>query len=56
MHLLPLLPVRARALHTDRALCQPYDMAWTARDGAASQVTALAQTTDGYLERRREYA
>ena len=37
------------ALDRDRSVAQLYHTAWTARDGAPSQISALAQTTDGYL-------
>lgn len=33
----------------DRAIGQFYHTAWTVREGAPGQVTALAQTADGYL-------
>ncbi|SEM36057.1 Two component regulator propeller [Luteibacter sp. UNCMF331Sha3.1] len=33
----------------DRDLAQYYHTAWTVREGAPGQVTALAQTSDGYL-------
>jgi len=33
----------------DRAIDQFYHTAWTVREGAPGQVTALAQTSDGYL-------
>jgi len=39
----------AFASNLDRALAQFHHTAWTARDGAPSQISALAQTTDGYL-------
>lgn len=39
----------AFALDRDRTISQLSHRAWTARDGAPSQITALAQTTDGYL-------
>ncbi len=37
------------ALDRDRTLAQLHHTAWTAKDGAPSQITALAQTEDGYL-------
>lgn len=37
------------ALDRDRTLAQFHHTAWTAQDGAPSQITALAQTEDGYL-------
>ncbi|KAB7764321.1 ATPase [Xanthomonas maliensis] len=37
------------ALDRERRLSQLHHTAWTARDGAPSQVRALAQTRDGYL-------
>lgn len=37
------------ALDRDRTLAQFHHTAWTAKDGAPSQITALAQTKDGYL-------
>lgn len=40
---------RTFALDAERALAQLHHTAWTARDGAPSQISALAQTTDGYL-------
>jgi len=36
-------------LDRDRSLTQFHHTAWTAKDGAPSQITALAQTNDGYL-------
>lgn len=39
----------ASALDRERSLHQLHHTAWRARDGAPSQVWALAQTTDGYL-------
>lgn len=45
-----LLAAGAWAADTrDRTLGQFYHSAWTTRDGAPGQVTALAQTADGYL-------
>src|SRR5260370_33588102 len=32
-----------------RSLAQLYHTAWTTRDGAPAQITALAQTADGFL-------
>lgn len=37
------------ALDRDRTLTQFYHTAWTAKDGAPSQISSLAQTEDGYL-------
>ncbi len=37
------------ALGRDRTIAQFHHTAWTAKDGAPSQITALAQTTDGFL-------
>ena len=37
------------ALDRDRTLTQFHHTAWTAKDGAPSQISALAQTEDGYL-------
>jgi len=42
-------PTFVFALDRDRTLTQFHHTAWTAKDGAPSQITALAQTTDGYL-------
>ena len=39
----------ASALPRDRSIGQLHHTAWTAKDGAPSQISALAQTTDGYL-------
>ena len=36
-------------LDRDRAIAQFHHTAWTAKDGAPSQIKALAQTEDGYL-------
>jgi ligand-binding sensor domain-containing protein len=44
-----LLASPAAALDPDRTLAQLHHTAWTAEDGAPSQVSALAQTADGYL-------
>src|SRR5258708_341046 len=44
-----LLCVPASGLDRDRTITQFYHSAWTAKDGAPSQVDALAQTADGYL-------
>ena len=41
--------IQMTGLDRDRSLTQFYHTVWTARDGAPSQITALAQTTDGYL-------
>ena len=37
------------ALDRDRLITQFHHTAWTAKDGAPSQISALAQTADGYL-------
>lgn len=37
------------ALDRNRAINQFYHTAWTAKDGAPSQISSLAQTGDGYL-------
>lgn len=39
----------AFAVDRDRTLAQLHHTAWTAKDGAPSQISALAQTEDGYL-------
>ncbi len=39
----------ANALDRNRSINQFHHTAWTARDGAPSQISALAQTADGYL-------
>ena len=39
----------ALALDPDRSITQLHHTAWTIEDGAPTQVTALAQTSDGYL-------
>jgi len=39
----------ADALPRDRTIRQLHHTAWSARDGAPSQICCLAQTTDGYL-------
>jgi signal transduction histidine kinase/ligand-binding sensor domain-containing protein len=44
-----LLAGGVSALDADRTLAQLHHTAWTAKDGAPSQISALAQTTDGYL-------
>lgn len=36
-------------LDRNRAINQFYHTAWTAKDGAPSQISAITQTTDGYL-------
>src|SRR4028119_374279 len=36
-------------LDRDRSVTQFHHTAWTAKDGAPSQITAFAQTEDGYL-------
>lgn len=42
-------PVFSKALDRSRTIKQFHHTAWTAKDGAPSQVSSLAQTTDGYL-------
>lgn len=37
------------AANLDRSLSQFHHTSWTAKDGAPSQISAMAQTTDGYL-------
>jgi signal transduction histidine kinase/ligand-binding sensor domain-containing protein len=37
------------ALDRDRTIAQFYHTAWTVREGAPAQISALAQTTDGYI-------
>lgn len=44
-----LLSSFAFAIDRDRTLSQLHHTAWTAKDGAPSQISALAQTEDGYL-------
>ena len=39
----------AFAIDRDRTLSQLHHTAWTAKDGAPSQISSLAQTEDGYL-------
>ena len=39
----------AWSLDRDRSITQFYHTAWLAKDGAPSEITSLAQTTDGYL-------
>jgi signal transduction histidine kinase/ligand-binding sensor domain-containing protein len=43
------VPVVRAADSRDRSIDQFFHTAWTVREGAPGQVTALAQTTDGYL-------
>lgn len=38
-----------QALDRDRSITQFHHTSWTARDGAPSQITAFAQTLDGFL-------
>jgi ligand-binding sensor domain-containing protein len=45
--LLRCIPLQG--IDRDRKLDELYHTAWTFKDGAPSQVHALAQTTDGYL-------
>src|SRR5215469_6448814 len=40
---------RTRALDRDRDITQFHHTVWLAREGAPSQISALVQTTDGYL-------
>lgn len=40
---------RTVALDPDRTLAQIHHTAWTAEDGAPSQISAITQTADGYL-------
>ena len=44
-----LFYIPVSGLDRDRTIAQFYHTAWTAKDGAPSQITALAQTADGYL-------
>ncbi len=44
-----LLAPLAQALDPQRQIAQFHHTAWTVREGAPGQITALAQTTDGYL-------
>ncbi|HKP67799.1 MAG TPA: two-component regulator propeller domain-containing protein [Pyrinomonadaceae bacterium] len=44
-----LTTATAYSLDPSRLLTQFHHTAWTARDGAPSQISALAQTADGYL-------
>ncbi|MBC7898527.1 MAG: ATPase [Saprospiraceae bacterium] len=44
-----LLCIPTFGLDRDRAITQFHHTAWTAKDGAPSQTSALAQTEDGYL-------
>ena len=44
-----LLAPLAQALDAQRQIAQFHHTAWTVREGAPGQITALAQTTDGYL-------
>jgi len=37
------------SLDRDRSITQFYHTAWLAKDGAPSEITWLAQTTDGFL-------
>jgi ligand-binding sensor domain-containing protein len=39
----------ASALERDRTIAQFYHTAWTVREGAPGQISALAQTTDGFI-------
>jgi signal transduction histidine kinase/ligand-binding sensor domain-containing protein len=48
--LVGLLPgAAASGLDSDRVLTELHHTAWLGRDGAPSQITALAQTADGFL-------
>jgi signal transduction histidine kinase/ligand-binding sensor domain-containing protein len=40
---------RASALNPERVIAQLHHTAWTAKDGAPSEIVALAQTADGFL-------
>ena len=44
-----LFCIPAFSLDRDRKITQFHHTAWTAKDGAPSQITTLAQTQDGYL-------
>lgn len=44
-----LLCQAAQALDPQRRIAQFHHTAWTVKEGAPGQITALAQTTDGYL-------
>jgi signal transduction histidine kinase/ligand-binding sensor domain-containing protein len=44
-----LFSISVCGLDRDRTITQFYHTAWTAKDGAPSQITALTQTQDGYL-------
>ena len=46
---LVLFCASASGLDRDRTIAQFHHTAWTAGDGAPSQISALAQTADGYL-------
>ncbi|HEY0502030.1 MAG TPA: two-component regulator propeller domain-containing protein [Lysobacter sp.] len=46
---LSLLPGPARALDAQRRIVQFHHTSWTVKEGAPGQITALAQTRDGYL-------
>src|SRR5260370_2980045 len=41
--------VRAFALDRDRSIAQFHHAAWSVKDGAQGEISALAQTEDGYL-------
>jgi signal transduction histidine kinase/ligand-binding sensor domain-containing protein len=47
--LLSLYSIPLHGIDRDRKLDQLYHQAWTFKDGAPTEVHALAQTTDGYL-------
>ena len=47
--LIALFCTSASALDRERAISQFHHTSWRASDGAPSQISALAQTTDGYL-------
>jgi signal transduction histidine kinase/ligand-binding sensor domain-containing protein len=49
LFLIQLLPGTASALDPERALYQLNHTAWTAQDGAPSQVSAMVQAADGHL-------
>ena len=44
-----VLCASAYGLDRDRSIFQFHHTAWTAKDGAPSQISAIDQTTDGYL-------
>ncbi len=44
-----LLSAPLRGIDRDRRLDELYHTSWTVKDGAPSEIFAIAQTTDGYL-------